>query len=663
MKKIYTSIGAMLLCGAMSAQIHNTAPYKLERSIVDMGNKDHHQIEAIRNNGNANFQNRATYWSEDFDDAVPNGTQGDADFTTSNGVWTNTNNGNITVNWDTTSTGHANDAGSTYFIPALATNTSTRWMVLDSDSDGSAGSPEENILTSPVMDLSSAPVNLAVEWQQFFAEWQSDTLYVEVSIDGGTTWNGISVSDGVGRDNRPNPENVRVNITSYLDPTPANNSNVQVRFRWTGNWDYGWQIDNVEVVDMPDHDLSQAEGGYRNVTANGIFGEKIVYTKVPSDQLDAGGIEFFSTNVNIGASDQTNVELQGEVWDSNPTNIFTGTGTAQTLLAGDTLRDSTNAWTTIPTTPAAYTMVTYSNFANLGSDANTLDNYDTASFEVTADEYARDIGEYTGTGNANGDDGSGNANAFILGTMYEMKTTATLDVIRFALTPASEAGAVLYGYVIEMDPNATDFQDIFINVVYDGSQTPNGEVSVQPWNISQAPNITWVNLPVVNGVQLNAGSTYMVGVGSLGGENAFIMDGQEFFTPDASYYLYDPTDTDPSDGGPWFWVQGGTNIRAVFNVAGQGLSIDEEAAALQTTIAPNPANDFVNINYTLGNTAEVRLQVLDLTGKVVEEVNLGLKPEGSNRHQVNLTDFESGIYYCTITAGEVQRTHKLVVTH
>ena len=188
MKKFYTLCGLVLSAGLVA---------NAQQSTVKDNTQKHSPYAITTAPGvHGTSATRAVYYSEDFD-AGWNGWVADVQ--------------QGTVGFELTNVGHANNAGSTFSIPALATSTPTQWVLLDSDSDGTSGSEERATLTSPRIDLSAASGNLKVSFDQFFAEWHPDSILLGWSTDS-TTWNETMLMDSVGRDGRPNPENVLVNM-------------------------------------------------------------------------------------------------------------------------------------------------------------------------------------------------------------------------------------------------------------------------------------------------------------------------------------------------------------------------------------------------------------------------------------------------------------------
>lgn len=78
---------------------------------------------------------------------------------------------------------------------------------------------------------------------------------------------------------------------------------------------------------------------------------------------------------------------------------------------------------------------------------------------------------------------------------------------------------------------------------------------------------------------------------------------------------------------------------------------------------PNPVNSFTRINFFIETSANVRVEIIDMMGKVVlTPVNEPGKP-GFNTFQINCSDLASGVYYYRVTAGERSQVRKMVIAH
>ena len=143
-------------------------------------------------------------------------------------------------------------------------------------------------------------------------------------------------------------------------------------------------------------------------------------------------------------------------------------------------------------------------------------------------------------------------------------------------------------------------------------------------------------------------------VGALGSDNAGGNSGSAF--------IYNPIDLG-------------------FRAADVPFSVDPDSHVLsmlgyikQTTIFqnyPNPFNPETWLPYDLAEAAEVILKIYDVRGGLVRQLNMGLQEPGSYRSQEKAaywdgrdqygTQVASGVYFYTFTAGDFQRTRRMVI--
>ncbi len=102
------------------------------------------------------------------------------------------------------------------------------------------------------------------------------------------------------------------------------------------------------------------------------------------------------------------------------------------------------------------------------------------------------------------------------------------------------------------------------------------------------------------------------------------------------------------------WLKVTTNV---------GLNVENNTGLITNLEQnmPNPFNVNSTINYTLAATAPVTFRVTDLAGKVVMSENLGKVNAGPHAINLSANQFESGVYYYTLTAGGSTTTRKMVV--
>jgi Carboxypeptidase regulatory-like domain/Kelch motif len=109
------------------------------------------------------------------------------------------------------------------------------FAIIDSDHLGS-GHTEDTELRTPVVDLSAQTAPVIGFNQDYRA--LSSVADVDLSIDGGQTWNTVAHQT----------DSVRGPLLTQIPiPQAAGQSAVQVRFHYTGTWAWWWELDNVFV--------------------------------------------------------------------------------------------------------------------------------------------------------------------------------------------------------------------------------------------------------------------------------------------------------------------------------------------------------------------------------------------------------------------------------
>ncbi len=76
---------------------------------------------------------------------------------------------------------------------------------------------------------------------------------------------------------------------------------------------------------------------------------------------------------------------------------------------------------------------------------------------------------------------------------------------------------------------------------------------------------------------------------------------------------------------------------------------------------PNPAHDLVNVNFSLDNTANATIELLDVYGKKIETINLNHATPGLNSTSINLKDLAQGAYLIKLTVNNLSKTTKIII--
>jgi len=96
---------------------------------------------------------------------------------------------------------------------------------------------------------------------------------------------------------------------------------------------------------------------------------------------------------------------------------------------------------------------------------------------------------------------------------------------------------------------------------------------------------------------------------------------------------------------------------------GNGTGIDDNELWVNTNgfdFYPNPASTLVNIEYQLLSPGSVTISLLDLSGKLLKNLDQGRQNTGSYKANLDLTDLPSGLYYLRIQANNRVSVKKLI---
>jgi len=88
---------------------------------------------------------------------------------------------------------------------------------------------------------------------------------------------------------------------------------------------------------------------------------------------------------------------------------------------------------------------------------------------------------------------------------------------------------------------------------------------------------------------------------------------------------------------------------------------DEEEFELSVQNHPNPFNPVTTIRYSLPVDAQVLLKVYDILGREVAVLVDEVKRAGTHSANFDATNFSSGVYFYSISAGDFHRTKKMIL--
>ena len=546
------------------------------------------------------------------------------------------------------------------------------YAMLDSDAYGGeeGGTEVEDswlTMASPV-DCSTFD-NVIVEFDTWYRSYNSEKCFLVVSTDGTFPENltptteedpangiyeifpEISTVD-VGGSPATNPATRRINISEAA----GGQSQVWIRFNWTGTWGYAWFIDRVCVAQQPADDITLS---YGLVSHNGT-GEE--YGRVPLSQLGDGAYTGGSV-YNFGVNDAANVDLSMEVTDATGYPVTSQSGYSMYGLDADGFLDMTTTisgpiasdvsvyfedMTPMTGVPEGIYTATFSASSTGDSNGGEYfgDNTATREFELTNGLYSTDgLGVYSnpsinrlGTGSfTDATDG------FMMMSYYDISATTTIGGVWIGLdsyayeTPATVAGGEL---VVALRDTTLISAETF---------DPGNVIESSDFYLVTQEDIDngYVIVPFSENITLNP-NAYFVSVEMYSNGNAtdiYILDDETIPQPFYMSMIYIPGDAAYSNG----------TAAAIRMITGDAVSeiISLNENNLDLNIYPNPSNG--NVNIEIDENGDYLVQINDVVGKNIYSNNI------NNNTSLNLEALNKGIYFVTISNEEKSNTTKLII--
>ena len=86
------------------------------------------------------------------------------------------------------------------------------------------------------------------------------------------------------------------------------------------------------------------------------------------------------------------------------------------------------------------------------------------------------------------------------------------------------------------------------------------------------------------------------------------------------------------------------------------VAIESNLFSSNFTVYPNPANDFINFNFSNEIAESLNYEILDIKGQIIKKSNLN-----ASKTRVSLVGISSGIYFLRLTDNKTTITKKLVI--
>ena len=606
MKKIYLSICALVISATSFAQQSDVKT----TDFSNQSSKFHHYTST------SDANKAVPFWTNDLSDAS---------------LWTMTDHANSgTQNWVI---GTAVPTGQ-YSAPmgAIASTTAANgYAMYDSDAlaTTAANAQDATLSFNNSIDCSAYQyVNLSFEsYHRVF----HDSVFVEVSNDS-ISWDRYEVhSDLDVNDASDNFELVSVNISS----TAGNQATVWFRFRYEGEWDYAWMLDDVSIAETPNNDasISQAvQGGwwvnYANVGSGIAAG--FDYTFMPTSQLAVNPYSFEAVLHNNGVAPQ-NMVLNAEVFNDQGTSVFTTTSNSMLLDMSHAVDTFACNNTFSPTSNGVYEMRIWGTGDSIGTDTAIL-------MSVVNDyTYGRDWAQASGSRGVARDCGG-----MVVGTSLDIYSDEQLYAIQAHIDAESVIGTPIFVSLYELDAASGD--KIFITQSDD-------------YVLTSSDLDNWVTVPMDGGQSLFAGTSYLAAIGGYASPVDTFLVNLSGESQGATCWIQDNGCSLGSGAfGDWYWLSNIPMIRMSFDPA--ALSVDNVISG-EFNVYPNPNNGVFTVELNNVKADNYRISVTNVLGQEVYTSTSIINTISSER--IDLSNLDKGIYILEVSNSEATISEKIII--
>jgi hypothetical protein len=478
---------------------------------------------------------------------------------------------------------------------------------------GSALPGQHAFLT--IVDPIDMTTNSAVQFncEQLYRKWE-DTVYLEVSTDG-VNFTSFLVNDVDGGINVE--ADLKVNITSAAANQPA----VWFRFRFHGNWDYAWFVDDIAIFEAPDNNMA-----INVANAPFIYINTGLVPMVPRDHAwwYRPGAEI----QNFGNLDQNNISLNCQIVDGIGQTVYDWTTDSIGVWEAET-------WDTIwmdsvfmPYLIAADYTATFTATQD-EADQVLDDNTMSVDFHVTDTVWANDNDVVTGGISPWSYSGTNDGDA--IGANYALQTDDTLGSVSCYIHSATSTGAIIKAEVYRHDETLDDYMLVIDSEEHIITDEDKGE---------------WVTLDLTSedGLQQYVtADTYYAMISCFWGSDTILI-GNDKSNPDVTAYNFQ---TSLRIGSEWYYTSHTPMVRLNMRRTVEVLNPLQAAISESGNVSCTGDNDgYASVGISGGD--EENYDILWSTGDTTEMVT-GL---AGGDYAVTVTDHFTDTIELSVTIEE-----------
>ncbi len=543
-----------------------------------------------------------------------------------------------------------------------STTAANGWMIYDSDSIGAINNATtlEGFMQSPSYNCFGHPT-VQLSFEEHFRRF-SDSCFILVSNNGGASFTEfpVMVNNNLSSTSSlpTNPYTVRMNISSVA----ANQADVIIRFRYKfsgpAGGGYSWLVDDLALSELDPVEFAATDGGIIMIDGTGGFTTFGAITKNFVDSIIPVVVAENNGDLSPNAIYKAEI-LRGT------TSVYNQMITLNSLASGtiDSLLEFPMYYTNIVGNYTAAFNV------NATGDAVTTNNNDSVSFQITDKVYHR-MGNSSQSSyyihrpntNASGE-GSNSIGIFITVPAGKSDTLTSVDAsFASTTTPGSRVVVRIYKLVTV----GTTGQYNFTASTEEKALTA-ADISTDSTSVYTKFNIDLLSSPFI----MDGGDYAVVVVGNnIPAANTVLLRSATSTSPQILDLLHGVLDTSQNDGitgfgGPNnlpFRIDASPRLRLNYdNISGIN---DVNNIEIAGNIYPNPANENINIAFSLKHSANVNLSIVNTLGQVVKSRSLGkVNAQQTSETTFSTSDLANGVYLYNIDANGSRVSKRFVVTH
>jgi hypothetical protein len=514
------------------------------------------------------------------------------------------------------------------------------------NSDGNGENPHDVTLTTanPINCMGQSTVYLRSENQYAFFNTTS-VVQVGVSTDGMvfTYYPILAIVPA-------NDLSSGLQIAVVELPEAANEPEVWIQFRWQGNFEYTWRIDDVALFDAdptPSVDFSLGDFFYSPAS----FAQPIL-------QIDTDTLSFDADVANTGGEELTNVTVTGTITDETGAVLFTDVSTMATVPTDSIV----NFLFDDSFSPENLELGVYNfNYEVTADqvDQNTADNVGTEVFLVTETLWSKDNATISGSRPGDGGD-------YLMGNLYT-STSTVLPETRFfenvifnaAVNPvdAPLAGKEATIILARVKDDVVDAGWNTFDVNADLTTNEGLDLLAFVPHTFTGANFDLQTVELLNfdeeAIEIEPGTRYIIALQYAGESNVVfqgIANDLDYFQISTILYT-----------SQWFLGGFGADNAATIRLTTRAAvsTEDNPLPAESMTLFPNPTSERISLDINLENTGLTNILLMDMTGKIMQVKEYDNLANGT--YEFNTSSYPNGIYMARLVTADGSRTVKFTV--